>query len=158
MGAHLQTSVIAVASLFGPLAVQAMMSGQAAVAVAVSGVQVISAAASLSGKTRTYDSDGSAEERSAFMFFTLSTLFLIVSAMAHAWMIKTPVYQRVAASLERGRKKTSGEIGHTDERESLVSGNTNISAADDRANAFRVAKANITYEVAGAYVFIVTLV
>lgn len=158
VGAYLQTSVIAVASLFGPLAVQAMMSGQAAVAVAVSGVQVISAAASVRGKTRVYASDGSAEERSAFIFFSLSTLFLIASAVAHSWMIKTPVYQQVAASLERGRKKTVGEIGLADERESLVTGSANVSPAEDRANAFRVGRANITYEVAVAYVFIVTLV
>ncbi|KAH9482484.1 Equilibrative nucleoside transporter 1 [Psilocybe cubensis] len=157
VGAYLQTSVIAVASLFGPLAVQAMMSGQAAVAVAVSGVQVISAAASVRGKTRVYISDGSAEERSAFIFFSLSTLFLVVSAGAHSWMTKTPIYQQVAASLERGRKRTAGEIGHADEREGLVTHVSSTSAIEDTANAFRVGRANAIYEVAVAYVFIVTL-
>ncbi|KAG6834896.1 hypothetical protein H0H93_006585 [Arthromyces matolae] len=41
---YLQTSVFAVASLYGPQALQATMSGQAAVAVAVSAVQVMSTA------------------------------------------------------------------------------------------------------------------
>lgn len=46
-GSYLQTAVVAVASLFGPATMQAVMGGQAAVAVAVSTVQVLSAGASL---------------------------------------------------------------------------------------------------------------
>ncbi|KDR83463.1 hypothetical protein GALMADRAFT_55065 [Galerina marginata CBS 339.88] len=156
IGAYLQTSVIAVGSLFGPQAMQATMSGQAAVAVAVSGVQVISAVASVHGKPRTYISDGSAEERSAFFFFSLSTLFLLFSAAAHAWMVRMPVYQHVAGSLEREQKKVSNEIGHEDERRGLVSGDA-IALSSDKANAIRVAKLNISYEIAVAYVFVVTL-
>ncbi|KAF8165080.1 nucleoside transporter-domain-containing protein [Crassisporium funariophilum] len=156
VGAYLQTSVIAVASLFGPPAVQAMMSGQAAVAVAVSGVQVISAAASVYGKPRTFVSDGSAEERSAFIFFSLSTLFLVASAVTHTWLTNMPVYQHVAASLERDHKKGQGESGHADERRGLIStGPSDL--ASDRANTIRVAKLNVTYEVAVAYVFVITL-
>lgn len=153
-GAYLQTSIIAVASLFGPPAVQAMMSGQAAVAVAVSGVQVLSASFSVWGKPRTYVSTGSAEERSAFIFFGLSTLFLVASAGAHAWLVSMPAYKIVAGSLEQ-HKKLSG--GTSEERLGLVSsGRTDISHA--KANAIRVLKANVSYEVAVAYVFVVTLV
>ncbi|KAF8974277.1 nucleoside transporter-domain-containing protein [Flammula alnicola] len=144
VGAYLQTSVIAVASLF-------------AVAVAVSGVQVISAAASVWKKPITYASDGSAEERSAFMFFSLSTLFLVVSAAAHTWMVRMPIYGHVAASLEHEPKKTHGEEGHEHERRGLISSELATSLASDRANAFRVGKLNLTYEVAVAYVFVVTL-
>ncbi|KAF8192532.1 nucleoside transporter-domain-containing protein [Pholiota molesta] len=131
VGAYLQTSTIAVASLFGPPAVQAMMAGQAAVAVAVSGVQVVSAAASVWGKPSTFVSDGSAEERSAFVFFFLSTLFLLM-----------PAYHTVAAGLERGAKKYQSEAGH--EREHW-------------ANYFRIAKLNMPFEIGVAYVFVVTL-
>ncbi|KJA30007.1 hypothetical protein HYPSUDRAFT_81619 [Hypholoma sublateritium FD-334 SS-4] len=157
VGAYLQTSVIAVASLFGPPAVQAMMAGQAAVAVAVSGVQVISSAASVWGKPSVYESDGSAEERSAFMFFLFSTLFLVVSWVAHNWLVRMPVYQTVAASLERSAKKTHGELGHETERRGLISSELASSLKIDKANAFRVAKLNMPYEVAVAYVFVVTL-
>ncbi|KAF8913719.1 nucleoside transporter-domain-containing protein [Gymnopilus junonius] len=156
-GAYLQTSVIAVASLFGPPAVQSLMSGQAAVAVAVSGVQVISAYASVHGKPRTFASDGSAEERSAYWFFSLSTLFLLFSLVAHTWMIRMPVYQHVAVSLETERK-TAGDVGHEEERRGLVSSPNDTSLPSDRQNAIRVARLNISYEVAVAYVFVVTLV
>lgn len=134
------------------------MAGQAAVAVAVSGVQVISSVASVWGKPAVYTSDGSAEERSAFMFFLLSTLFLVVSWVAHNWLVRMPVYQTVAASLERSAKKTHGEDGHETERRGLISSELASSLKIDKANAFRIAKLNLPYEVAVAYVFVVTLV
>jgi len=136
-----------------------MMSGQAAVAVAVSGVQVISAAASIWGKPRTFASDGSAEERSAFMFFALSTLFLIASGVAHRWLIRTPAYQRVAASLEREQRKTRNEDSLEDERLGLISSEPlEVLASNVKANAIRVGKQNLPFEIAVAYVFLTTLV
>ena len=135
-----------------------MMSGQAAVAVAVSGVQVASAAASVWGKPRTFQGDGTAEERSAFTFFALSTLFLVVSAGAHTWMVRMPVYEHIAAPLERQKNKTIGVDAHEDERLGLISTGHGNSFAHGKANALRIAKLNISYEVAVAYVFMVTLV
>ncbi|KAF9468919.1 nucleoside transporter-domain-containing protein [Collybia nuda] len=157
-GAYLQTSLIAVASLFGPTAVQSMMSGQAAVAVAVSAVQVISAAAFLWGKSKELIEaqlkDGSAEERSAFVFFALSTVFLVVSAAAHTWLVRMPIYRRIAAPLEQ--HKVMRELGSPHERQALTSvGRTEF--ADDKAHIMRIAKTNITYHIAVAYVFVVTL-
>jgi equilibrative nucleoside transporter 1/2/3 len=158
-GSYLQTSVIAVASLFGPTAVQAMMSGQAAVAVAVSSVQVISAAAFLWGKTKESIEanlkDGSAEEKSAFTFFALSTVFLVASAVAHGWLVRMPIYKTIIAPLEQ--HKTIRETGSPHERQALTSvGRSEFS--DEKNRITRVAKANITYEIAVAYVFVVTLV
>jgi equilibrative nucleoside transporter 1/2/3 len=156
-GAYLQTSVIAVGSLFGPAAVQSMMAGQAAVAVVVSGVQVISSAASVAGKSHTFISDGSAEEQSAFIFFALSTAFLVVSAGVHTWLIRMPVYKLVAASLERKSKKNQADAVQDEEhRELIPSGSTALQS--NKANVIRVAKINIVYEVAVAYIFLVTLV
>lgn len=134
-----------------------MMSGQAAVAVAVSGVQVLSAAASLWGLPReaisAYVSDGSAEERSAFIFFGLSTMFLIASVVTHGWLISMPVYKTIAAPLEQQSK----DLRDGGERQGLVSsGPTKFS--DEKGRILRIAKANITYEFAVAYVFMVTLV
>lgn len=156
-GSYLQTAVIAVASLFGPAAVQAMMAGQAAVAVAVSGVQVMSAAASTWGKPSTFVSDGSAEERSAFIFFTLSTLFLVASAAAHNWLINMPSYKAIAAPLEYQATKPHHTTLDSITAQPLVSRGRS-EADDDRRQAIRVAKANIMYEVAVAYVFLITLV
>ncbi|KAF8803771.1 hypothetical protein BYT27DRAFT_7109304 [Phlegmacium glaucopus] len=154
-GAYLQTSVIAVASLFGPPAVQSMMAGQAAVAVVVSGVQVISSAASVVGKPRTYISDGSAEEQSAFTFLALSTVFLLVSAGVHAWLIRMPIYKVVAFSLESKSKNEADVVQEDEGRELIPSGSTALQS--DKANVIRVAKINVVYGVAVAYVLLITL-
>jgi solute carrier family 29 (equilibrative nucleoside transporter), member 1/2/3 len=154
-GGYLQTSVIAVGSLFGPPAIQSMMAGQAAVAVVVSGVQVISSALSVVGKPRTYISDGSAEEQSAFIFLSLSTVFLIISAGVHTWFIRMPIYKLVVASLE-SKPKNQDDSVQEELRELIPSGSATLQS--DKANVIRVAKINIVYEVAIAYVFLVTLV
>ncbi|KAG5654678.1 hypothetical protein H0H81_009927 [Sphagnurus paluster] len=158
LGAYLQTSITAVASLFGPPAIQAMMSGQAAVAVAVSGVQVLSSSLFLWRATPEAIAanaiDGSAEQGSARMFFALSTLFLIISAVAHNILISKPAYKTLVASLER---KSFREAGTTAEQESLTSVGRSHDFTSEKARILRVAKANITYEIAAAYVFIVTL-
>ncbi len=166
VGGYLQTSVIATASLFGPTAVQAMVSGHAAVAVAVSGVQVISAAASVWAEPRRLLSDGSAEERSAFFFFSFSTLFLVGSAFSHRWLVRTPAYQHVAAPLEKQqfKRSTSEMPGHVDERQSLVSGgeeplsHVGFATQGHKSDVLRVAKQNVIYEISVASVFITTLV
>ena len=156
-GAYLQTCVIAVASLFGPPAIQAMVSGQAAAAVVISGVQVVSAAAFVWGKPREQVvSDGSAEERSAFIFFSLSTLFLTATAVLHRWMVRMPVYQDVAAALEKRPETLSSSVNH-EETQGLMApheGNTK----NDTSDAFRIAKQNAIYGVTVAYVFVITLV
>jgi equilibrative nucleoside transporter 1/2/3 len=153
-GAYLQTSVIAVASLFGPAAVQAMMSGQAAVAVVVSGVQVLSAAAFLwgeSGESSTFDvAIAAAEERSASTFFALSTVFLLFCAAVHGWLARLPTYKIIAAPLEQHKTTRGAHQSLTSTRRPELS--------DEKARILQVAKANITYEVSIACVFVVTIV
>lgn len=160
-GSYLQISVIAVASLFGPTAVQAMMSGQAAVAVVVSGVQVLSAATTLWGmpseEIATYQSDGTAEERSAFLFFGLSAIFLLFTIGAHQWLVTTQEYKTVVRPLHMQNAVQLDE-GNLDEREGLVSREERPSVLEGNARILRVAKANVKYEIAVAYVFVVTLV
>ncbi|KAJ3548833.1 hypothetical protein NMY22_g1111 [Coprinellus aureogranulatus] len=150
-GAYFQTSTIAVASLFGPSAVQAMMSGQAAVAVAVSGVQVISSFTSTVGRPRSYAGDGSAEEKSAFVFFLLSTVFLVATYFAHEILVRMPVYIRVAGSLGEEVGILRGNEGH------LRSVSRARSELEDSSNVLRIAKANANYEIAVACVFMITL-
>lgn len=160
-GSYLQASVIAVASLFGPATVQSVMTGQGAVAVVVSGVQVLSAIASVWGASpeaiSTYEADGVAEERSAFIFFALSTVFLLMTTAAHGWMITMPAFKAIVAPFERSKSAVLASEGRSHERESLVSSGQ-PSIVDAKSQVFRVAKANITYEMAVSYVFVVTLV
>ncbi|TFK56135.1 hypothetical protein OE88DRAFT_1652758 [Heliocybe sulcata] len=162
-GSYLQTSVIAVASLFGPGAMQSLFSGQAAVGVAVSLVQVLSAAASVNDRSpnapRDPTTDGRAEEKSAFVFFGLSFLFLLVSAAAYIWMTRLPAYHAVVMSEDgpgKGFMRPSLDSDdQTTETHGLVSGPHR--RADTTANILRIAKANLIYELSVAYVFIVTL-
>lgn len=138
---------------------QSLMSGQAAVAVAVSGVQVMSAVASVWGQNNesvaSYVSDGEAEEKSAMIFFALSTVFLIVSAGAHGWLVSMPAYKAVAGPLEP--HKALRESGDSEERQGLVSRGPSSQSAEN-GRIMRIAKANFVYEIAVAYVFVVTLV
>lgn len=156
LGSYLQTSVIAIASLFGPTAVQTMMSGQAAVAVVVSSVQVLSAVASTWGKpvASIEAVDQEPEERSAFIFFGLSTIFLLITALTQRWLSKLPAYRAVIHPLE---VKHSSEESDPEESRGLISGGRSA-LPFDKVQILRVAKANVLYEIAAAYVFVVTLV
>ncbi len=154
LGSYLQTSCIAIASLFGPTAVQPMMSGQAAVAVAVSGVQVLSAIAStwneqVDANGVPTGGHGEAAERSAFVFFLLSTLFLLVSAGCMAWLVSMPAYKAVAGALEKPVKFEDDE-----ETTGLVSRGHHEPSSSN----LHIFKTNIVYHIAVAYVFVVTLV
>ncbi|KAI0092464.1 nucleoside transporter-domain-containing protein [Irpex rosettiformis] len=146
-GSYLQTAVIAVASLFGPTAIQAVMTGQAAIAIAVSGVEVLSAAGSISTS-----GEGEAiiasepEEKSAFVFFALSTVFLVFSAGAQVMLTRLPLYktlmQQFHATAEHALA-SSQEITHNVESK--------------KHQLIRVGKTNMIYHIAVAYVFVVTL-
>ncbi|KIY45947.1 hypothetical protein FISHEDRAFT_48408 [Fistulina hepatica ATCC 64428] len=154
LGSYLQTSVIAVASLFGPAALQSLMVGQAAVAVAINVVHLISVWGFVQRDSTTENVDRSpagesrgAENQSAFVFFALSTIFLVVAAAAQLWLASLPVYKTVAAPLER--------VKEVDDDPLLFHGHHG--AHSNRNRILRVARANTVYEVAVAYVFVVTL-
>lgn len=143
-GSYLQTSVIAVASLFGPTALQSMMSGQAAIAVAVSGVEVVSAAISLRNPPApgaTVDSEP--EEKSAFLFFALSTLFYLVSAAAHVQLTRIPAYHELVGRFNQASHQVGGSDSAREEK---------------RTQLLRIAKTNVVFNFSVAYVFITTLV
>ncbi|THH08185.1 hypothetical protein EW146_g9079 [Bondarzewia mesenterica] len=174
-GSYLQTSVVAIASLFGPATMQAVMSGQAAVAIVVSSVQVISAGASLRSSApasvlRARDSVGEAEAKSAFAFFALSTVFLVACAGANVWLTRMPAFKAIVApapldceppwararslSVERGEHRPLVADGVD---LSPVGLHEHADILDAKSRIWRVAKKNVLYEVAVAYVFVVTL-
>ncbi|KAG5333937.1 hypothetical protein C0989_004610, partial [Termitomyces sp. Mn162] len=157
LGSYLQTSVVAVASLFGPQALQSMMSGQAAVSVAVSSVQVMSSALFVWKSTPEQITanavNGDAERDSARVFFALSTFFLLISAFAHNILVSKTTYKILIGSLEYKMIPETGSVEHEQALTSL--GRENFAAEWNRI--MRVAKANISFELAVAYVFIVTL-
>ena len=124
-----------------------MMSGQAFVGVVVSGVQLLSTAASLrsassaAAQNLAYD-EGAAEARAAALFFGISTLFLFATLGTEAWLAKMPSYKAIVRNAKREAEAESGPLDLKHEKGRIL----------------RVARANTEYEVAVAYVFAVTLV
>lgn len=134
------------------------MSGQAAVGVLVSLIQVFSAGASVrtSEVSGNSDVDGEAASaaRAAFVFFGLSTLFLVFTFACHTWLVTLPAYKAVVVPFEAKKGITGGD----EEREALVGGAALIGDLPYKKNRIMdIAKMNAEYNFAVAYVFIVTL-
>lgn len=163
-GSYLQTSIVAVASLFGPIAMQSVMSGQAAVAVAISIVQLvstyISVHASKSSSADRVTLTSEPEEQSAFMFFSISTLFLILSAAAQAWLFRLPAYKSIVSEFNHITHIAHEDSDNNLETSNLVSSSPTLSSdsKDGFAQVVRVAKTNSIFNIAVAYVFVITLV
>jgi solute carrier family 29 (equilibrative nucleoside transporter), member 1/2/3 len=158
-GAYLQTSVLAMASLFGPTVLQSLMSGQALVAVILSTVQLISATSSL--HTSNADpADGVAETKSARLFFGIAALFLFLCGVANAWMTRLPSF-RAVVPIDGGEPWMRRRLSVSADTRSPVIGGPHNSASDSKAlwdRILAIAHRNITYEFAIAYVLMVTLV
>lgn len=132
---------------------QAMMSGQAAVGVAVSVVQVISSAGSVQGSpTPQQLLESKAEEKSALIFFSLSTAFMLFSAGAHLWLIRLPSYKAVVGQFTHIRQVSLSGASDLDE---LLH---KTPSGEKRKQIVRVTKGNIIYNMGVAYIFVVTLV
>ncbi|KAG1753735.1 nucleoside transporter-domain-containing protein [Suillus paluster] len=157
---YLSNSVFAGAALFGAPYMQSMMAGQAAVAVAVSGVQVISSAISVWGTTplapvtSDIDSDGKAEEKSARIFFGISALYMIATLLAYKWLASLQVYTKTMGALEDDLKArvVSDEA---DERQALLPAALPSTVEDNQI--LRIFQTNLIYNFAVGYVFAVTL-
>ena len=150
------------ASLFGASALQAVVSGQAAVGVAVSAIQLLGALASVksSAAGATAMEERGAETRSAFLFFTLSTVFYVFSAGAYAWLIKTPEYREIKGGHGTRRVSISMSQSFTadDEGAGLVSGQSRDATSSPVARTIAMIKTNLPFNFTVAWVFAVTLV
>ncbi|KAI0921408.1 hypothetical protein AcW1_004606 [Taiwanofungus camphoratus] len=160
-GSYLQTAVVAVASLFGPKAMQATMSGQAAVGVAVSGVQALSSAISVhsapSPQVAPLAASRTPEEISASIFFGLSTAFLLASEGVHAWMITLPAYKTLVARSRNHRGSGTEIAGMSDELQSLTPDVSEHRRLSGKQQIFRLVKLNLPFNFSVAYVFFITL-
>ncbi|KAI0047295.1 hypothetical protein FA95DRAFT_1582709 [Auriscalpium vulgare] len=158
-GSYLQTSVVAVASLFGPSVMQAVMSGQAAVAIVLATVQLIGATASLrisKPVPSLADGDGVAEEKSARAFFALSTLFLLVCVAANVWLTNLSEYKAVVVPLDQSQPRARRvSVDWSEQAPATSTGHAQH--PDAWKKILDIARRNWIYEVAVAYVFVVTL-
>ena len=172
--AYLQTATMALASLFGSGAVQSVLSGQAAVAVAVSLVQVVSTAGSVkaaSGKplppadaplpgppSHHPPHWGRPTEWGAFAFFGLASLFMITSFGAQVYITRSRRYRAIiSASKQEGEEELP-------EREGLLSSVSSLNSYDsdqrprEKIGATEMLRLNKTYNFSVAFIFVVTLV
>ena len=150
------------ASLFGVPAMQAVVSGQGAIGVAVSAIQLLGALASVKTSptgARIMD-ENAAEARSAFLFFALSTVFVVFSAGAYAWLTKTPEYQEVKNTNRTRRLSISLSQSFTADGEGtgLVSGRSRDAISNPTARTIAMIKTNLVFNFTAAWVFAVTLV
>ena len=114
--AYYSSSVVATSSYFGPFAMQALMSGQAAVAVVISLIQVIVTALSLNDTptARSEEEGRATEDNSASLFFFFTTTGMLISLLAHVYLVRMPIYRNVAAPFE------AGKVIETEEEEGLM--------------------------------------
>ena len=113
---YFSSSVVATSSYFGPFAMQALMTGQAAVAVIISLIQVTVTALSLDDNpVKMREENGrDAEDNSASLFFSFTTAGLLVALLAHAYLVRLPIYRNVVAPFEMGK------VIETEEEEGLM--------------------------------------
>ena len=141
---------------------QAVVSGQGAVGVAVSAIQLLSALASV--KTSPVGivimEERVAEARSAFAFFALSTVFFIFSAGAYAWLTRTPEYREINGDNGTRRVSISLSQSFTSDGEGtgLVSGRSRDAEPNPVARTIAMIKTNLPFNFTAAWVFVVTLV
>jgi len=160
-GSYYQTAVLAVASLFGVPAMQAVVSGQAAVGVAVSAIQLLGALASVKASPAgaVVMEEKTPETRSAFVFFSLSTVFYVFSAGAYAWLMRTPEYRVIKGGHRTRRISLSMSQSFTadDEGAGLVSGRSRDETPSPVARTIAMIKTNLAFNFTVAWVFAVTL-
>ncbi|KAH0840096.1 nucleoside transporter-domain-containing protein [Lanmaoa asiatica] len=158
---YLSTAVYAGAALLGASFLQAVISGQAAVAVAVSAVQVASSMISIWSSspkptsmevTRTDSRDDHPEEIAARIFFGVSAIFLGITLIAYTWLTRQSFYKSITGALEQHR-----EVGDTDEHTRLVADDCRNPPTDANSHVYRVFRQNLIFMFSIAYVFIVTL-
>jgi len=141
---------------------QAVVSGQGAVGVAVSAIQLLSALASVRASPAglTIMEERAAEARSAFVFFALSTAFFIFSAGAYLWLTKTPEYREITGDNKTRRVSISLSQSFTSDVEGagLVSGRSRDVLLSPVARSIAMIRTNLPFNFTAAWVFAVTLV
>ncbi|QRW01740.1 Nucleoside transporter [Ceratobasidium sp. AG-Ba] len=167
----LNTTVVALAALFGPGAMQACFAGQGAVGVIVSAVQLLGA---LFSSARSGPDDDSHESQAgpAAVFFGLSTVFVMFGLIFHSALLKTPEYTEVVQKWESGKVllveepdqpeyRDEDNLAQDREDREIMSPveelGVEVPQAKGRVNIWEVAKINSSYNLAVWFCFTVTL-
>jgi equilibrative nucleoside transporter 1/2/3 len=159
---YLSTAIFAGAALLGTSFLRVVLSGQAAIGVAVSAVQVVSSMIALWGSSPKPNSievtgaggrDDQAEEIAARIFFGVSAVFLGVVLIAYTWLTRQPFYKSITNALEQHRR-----AGDPDERTRLVADDRRNPSTEPNSHVYQVFKQNLIFMFSLAYVFTVTMV
>ena len=160
---YLCTAAYAGAALLGTSFLQIVFSGQAAIGVTVSAVQVASSVIALWGLSPESNSmeviadgrDDHAEEIAARIFFGVSAVFLCITLIAYAWSARQSFCSSVAAGsvLEQHRR-----VGDVDELTQLLANDRRNPSAEPGLHVYQVLRKNLIFMFSIAYVFAVTLV
>lgn len=163
VGALLQSGVVSLASLFGGYAIQAFFAGQAAIGIFVSLTQLLT---TYYGIKRKPNGDGEAEEGgkavAAALFFGIGGLFLGFTTVLYLLTTNLPAYKEVVRSAayvveEEEEEDEEAEEDEAGEGRHLI-GVQVESQGKPELSIIEVAKLNKEYNIAVAYVFVVTLV
>jgi len=103
---YLQTSVIGLSAWFGSTYLQAILSGQGAIGVLVSVVQLLVNIKELDSPSDPSNPDGAARHtrRSSFVFFGLCTGFCLLTLVCFAVLLKLPIYKLAMKRKHAARK------------------------------------------------------
>lgn len=162
INSYFQTALVAIASWFGPLAIQSMFSGQAAVAVIISLLQLLSAVESINkpdnGIVDTPPTGRSNVDRAATTFFFVMTAGMILALLSHTYLTRMVIYKEAAAEFEGKppavtRDSEETPLLHTQQNASEVT-NQNLSQIQRILHIIHI---NWTYNSAVFLIFFVTL-
>ena len=157
---YLCIPVYAGAALLGASFLQTVFSGQAAIGVAVSIVQVASSIIALWGSYPRTDSieimsaDGRAdqvEDIAARIFFGVSAIFLGIALIAYTWLTRQSFYKSMTSEQHHG-------VGEPDERTGLLADDHRNPSTEPNLHVYHVFRQNLIFMFSLAYVFAVTLV
>jgi equilibrative nucleoside transporter 1/2/3 len=158
---YMCTAVYAGAALLGTSFLQIVLSGQAAIGVAVSAVQVVSSMVALRGPPSKFVSieimraDGRedhVEEIAARIFFGVSAIFLGIVLIAYTWLTRQSFYKSITSALEQHRR-----VGD-DERTRLVAENRRNPSTEPNSHVYQVFRQNLIFMFSITYVLAITLV
>lgn len=145
---YLSTAVYADAALLGASFLQFVFSGQAAIGVAASLVQVASSMIVLWSSS---PKSVSAEELAARIFFGVSAAFLCIPLIAYTWLTRRSFYDPVTSALEQHHRDM-------DELTQLLADYPRNSPTVPSSHVFQVLRNNLVFMLSFACVLSVTLV
>ncbi|KAG9102008.1 hypothetical protein FS749_000573 [Ceratobasidium sp. UAMH 11750] len=164
----LNTTVVALAALFGPGAMQACFAGQGVVGVVVSAVQLLGAVFSSATNSEPGGGSSGVQAGPAAVFFGLSTAFVLFGLIFHSALLRTPEYTEVVQRWEAGKVllvEEPDQPEYSDEDDSAQGREgtpvedlgVEVPQVKDRVNIWEVAKINKSYNLAVWFCFTVTL-